>query len=44
MIHILKNQNEIIVGLSNKEVWNEIREVVFLLAQELANGSAELIQ
>jgi len=34
----------VIVSVSNKEMWNDVREVVPSLVHELAGGSAELIQ
>lgn len=44
LIHILKNQNEVVFGVTSKEVWNEIRDVISSLIQDLSTGSAELLQ
>ena len=43
MVHISKQSNEVVIGVPNKEIWNEIKEVVSSLVQELYLGTAEVI-
>jgi hypothetical protein len=43
LIHVLKGQNEVVFGVTSKEVWNEIRDVISSLIHDLSTGKAELI-
>lgn len=43
LIHILKGQNEVICSVSSKEIWNEMRENISALINDLSTGRAELL-
>lgn len=44
MVQIMKGEHKVVVGVPNKEIYNEIRDLVPGMVQELSSGTAELIE
>lgn len=42
MVQIFRNCNEVIFGVTSKEVWNELQACVSDIVEEFTDGSADV--
>ena len=43
LVQIIYSRNEIVVTVSNKDIWHEIQELIATMLEELTDGTAEII-